>query len=87
MNERRISEVDMAGIMSQVDDTVPYYVPHLVAEIRFLRRALMRARNRIESSRCSKLAPLVDAVGIIDAALECHPDKSAPVAGAEGREG
>lgn len=66
----RMGEISLTAIMSQIDNGVPYYVPHLVAEIRYLRQSLMRARNRIESSRCSKLAPLVDAVAIIDEALD-----------------
>jgi capsule polysaccharide export protein KpsE/RkpR len=69
----RVGDVQLAEIMSQADGNVPYYVPALVAEIRHLRQQMMRARNRIESSRCSKLAPLVDAVTIIDAALTDPP--------------
>lgn len=67
---RRIGEVALAEILSEMDSTVPHYVPALVSEIRYLRQALMRTRNRIGSSRCSKLTPLVDAVAIIDEALD-----------------
>lgn len=72
---RRMGGVELAQILSEADSTVPHYVPHLVQEIRHLRQQLMRARNRIESSRCYLHQPLVDAVAIINAALDVEAER------------
>lgn len=68
----RYSEVDLAAIMAELDESVPYYVPGLIEEIRHLRKELMRARARIESveASCPVTILLDDAVAIINGALE-----------------
>jgi hypothetical protein len=66
----RMGEVELAGILAEADSTVPYYVPHLVAEIRHLRRQMMRVQNRLDGPTLP--AEIADALAIIDAALEAR---------------
>lgn len=60
-------------IEAQIDSTVPYYVPRLVAEVRRLRAALMKARQIASGSRVSGVGPTSRAIQVINDALDGKP--------------